>query len=92
MTPSPRWSPVCATRSANISPGSPLLNRGESPSPPPNLAGTLALVNVEQPDHADWQPVLDLLGTPTAFIEAVERPLTVACGSSSGGWARPNAG
>lgn len=51
------------------------LNRGESPSPPPNLAGTLALVNVEQPDHADWQPVLDLLGTPTAFTEAVERPL-----------------
>jgi hypothetical protein len=51
------------------------LNNGGSPSPPANFAGALALINVEHPGHADWQPVLDLLGTPTAFTEALDRPL-----------------
>ena len=43
--------------------------------PPPNFAGTLAVINVEHPDHADWQPVLDLLGTPTDYTSVMQGPL-----------------
>ncbi|MCW2690477.1 MAG: hypothetical protein JWR37_5367, partial [Mycobacterium sp.] len=51
------------------------LNNGGTALPPPNFAGTLALVNVEHPDHADWQPVVHLLGTESEFTEFLQRPL-----------------
>jgi hypothetical protein len=38
-------------------------------SPAYDFAGVLAAVNVERPDDANWEPVLDLLATSSPFTE-----------------------
>lgn len=40
--------------------------------PPSDLAGALACVNVTHPQHANWQPVVDLLSSRTQFTQYLE--------------------
>lgn len=48
------------------------LQSGAASFPPSDLAGTLACVNVTHPQHANWQPVVDLLRSRTHFTEYLE--------------------
>ena len=48
------------------------LQGGTAAFPPSDFAGTLACVNVTHPQHANWQPVVDLLRSRTQFTQYLE--------------------
>lgn len=48
------------------------LQSGTATFPPSDFAGTLACVNVTHPQHANWQPVVDLLRSRTQFTQYLE--------------------